>query len=163
MTGRKGSPICRVQHPGLGLPDGRGRPARETGRKRRVGRIFYTPAADAEMNRQAVAAIQVLCYGFITLISLIALVNVFNTMSTNLMLRRREFAMLRSVGMTGRSFRLMLGYECVIYGLRSLCTAPFCPCLSALPSGILLPGRRRNEFIFPGPGLRRLWQACSSS
>lgn len=72
------------------------------------------------MNRQAVAAIQVLCYGFITLISLIALANVFNTMSTNLMLRRREFAMLRSVGMTGRSFRLMLGYECVIYGLRSL-------------------------------------------
>ena len=114
--------------------------------------IFYTPAADAEMNRQAVAAIQVLCYGFITLISLIALVNVFNTMSTNLMLRRREFAMLRSVGMTGRSFRLMLGYECVIYGLRSLVYGTI---LSLLISFAFWHFTSRagggNEFIFPWP------------
>lgn len=114
--------------------------------------IFYTPAADAEMNRQSVAAIQVLCYGFITLISLIALVNVFNTMSTNLMLRRREFAMLRSVGMTGRSFRLMLGYECVIYGLRSLVYGTI---LSLLISFAFWHFTSRagggNEFIFPWP------------
>ena len=104
------------------------------------------------MNRQAVAAIQVLCYGFITLISLIALVNVFNTMSTNLMLRRREFAMLRSVGMTGRSFRLMLGYECVIYGLRSLVYGTI---LSLLISFAFWHFTSRagggNEFIFPWP------------
>lgn len=42
--------------------------------------------------------------GFIVLISLIALANVFNTISTNVMLRRREFAMLKSVGMTKKVF-----------------------------------------------------------
>ena len=65
-------------------------------------------------------AIRVLSYGFIILISLIAVANVFNTISTNLMLRRKEFAMLRSVGMQKGGFRRMMCYECLIYGLRSI-------------------------------------------
>ena len=36
------------------------------------------------------------------------------------MLRRREFAMLESIGMTEKGMRRMLSYECVIYGLRAL-------------------------------------------
>lgn len=77
-------------------------------------------AAEAAANRQGILAIQVLCYGFIILISLIATANVFNTISTNLMLRRKEFAMLRSVGMDEKTFRRMMRYECVIYGVRSM-------------------------------------------
>ena len=46
--------------------------------------------------------------------------NVFNTISTSVMLRRREFAMLRSIGFSDRSFRKMLNYECVIFGFRGL-------------------------------------------
>lgn len=82
--------------------------------------ILYTPAEEAAMNRQAVLAIRVLCYGFIILLSLIAVANVFNTISTNLMLRRREIAMLRSVGMTKQGFRKMMIYECLVYGIRSV-------------------------------------------
>ncbi len=59
-------------------------------------------------------------YGFIALISLIAVANVFNTITTNLLLRRREMAMLRSVGMTSGGFRRMLAYECLLYGVRAL-------------------------------------------
>ena len=81
---------------------------------------LYTPAEDAAMSRQAVTAIRVLCYGFIVLLSMIAVANVFNTISTNLMLRRKEFAMLRSVGMTGKGFRKMMLYECLVYGTRSV-------------------------------------------
>mgnify|MGYP005806747829 CR=1 FL=1 len=73
-----------------------------------------------EQDRQMMTAISVLSYGFIILISLIAVANVFNTISTNLMLRRKEFAMLRSVGMQKGGFRRMMCYECLIYGLRSI-------------------------------------------
>ena len=57
--------------------------------------VIYDNAEDYEENRQILTALAVLSYGFIILISLIAVANVFNTVSTNLMLRRKEFAMLR--------------------------------------------------------------------
>lgn len=71
-------------------------------------------------NRNLVTIINVFSYGFIVLISLIAAANVFNTISTNVALRRREFAMLRSVGMTRRGLNRMMDYECLLYGFRAL-------------------------------------------
>ena len=46
--------------------------------------------------------------------------NVFNTISTNISLRRREFAMLKSVGMTQKGFRRMMNCECLLYGSKAL-------------------------------------------
>ncbi len=77
-------------------------------------------AAERENSRMIVGVVNVFAYGFIILISLIAAANVFNTISTSIMLRRREFAMLKSIGMTEKGMRKMLSYECVIYGLRAL-------------------------------------------
>ena len=77
-------------------------------------------AEEREQSRMIVGVVNVFAYGFIILISLIAAANVFNTISTNIMLRRREFAMLKSIGMTEKGMRRMLSYECVIYGLRAL-------------------------------------------
>ena len=54
------------------------------------------------------------------MISLIGLANVFNTISTNIRIRRRELAMLRSVGMSERGFNRMMNFECFFYGLRTL-------------------------------------------
>ena len=71
-------------------------------------------------NRNLVTIINVFSYGFIVLISLIAATNVFNTISTNVALRRREFAMLRSVGMTRLGLNRMMNYECLLYGFRAL-------------------------------------------
>jgi len=45
------------------------------------------------------AVISIFLYGFIALITLIGATNIFNTISTNVALRRREFAMLKSVGL----------------------------------------------------------------
>ena len=73
-----------------------------------------------ETDRNTIIAIKVLTYGFVILISLIAAANVFHTISTNLMLRRKEFAMLRSMGMSPKGFRKMMNYECLIYGVSSL-------------------------------------------
>lgn len=77
-------------------------------------------AAEAEMSRNIIIIIQVFTYGFIILISLIAAANVFNTISTNISLRRREFAMLKSVGMTQKGFNRMMNYECLLYGSKAL-------------------------------------------
>ncbi|HOL91094.1 MAG TPA: ABC transporter permease [Clostridiales bacterium] len=73
-----------------------------------------------ETNRNMIFIINVFAYGFIVLISLIAAANVFNTISTGINLRRREFAMLKSVGMTQKGFHKMMDYECLMYGTKSL-------------------------------------------
>ena len=83
-------------------------------------RQLFDYAANAETNRNVITIIQVFAYGFIVLISLIAAANVFNTISTNISLRRREFAMLKSVGMTQEDFRRMMNCECLLYGSKAL-------------------------------------------
>ncbi len=75
-------------------------------------------ASRSQQNLQLFLGIFV--YGFIILISLICIANIFNTVSTNIALRRREFAMLRSVGMTPKGFNRMIRFESVFYGLKGL-------------------------------------------
>jgi len=77
-------------------------------------------AAEEESERNMLIIIRVFSYGFVVLISLVAAANVFNTISTNVALRRREFGMLRSVGMSQRDFHRMTNYECLLYGTRAL-------------------------------------------
>ena len=81
---------------------------------------LHDSAADEESVRMLVKVVNVFSYGFIILISLIAVANVFNTISTNVSLRRREFAMLRSIGLGNNGFRRMMNYECIIYGVKGL-------------------------------------------
>lgn len=69
-------------------------------------------------------------YGFIIVISLIGITNIFNTITTNMELRRPEFAMLRSVGMTNKEFNRMIRLESLFMGTRAL--------LFGVPLGILL-------------------------
>lgn len=71
-------------------------------------------------NEQLLLFMSVFTYGFIILISLISAANIFNTISTSIALRKREFAMLRSVGMTPKGFNKMLQYESMFYGMKAL-------------------------------------------
>lgn len=82
---------------------------------------LYDKAESAEADRAIILIIDIFSYGFIVLISLISIANVFNTISTNVQLRRQEFAMLKSVGMTGKGFDKMMNYECALYGVKGLC------------------------------------------
>ena len=77
-------------------------------------------AANRDSNQAMIIVVDVFSYGFIILISLISVANVFNTISTNILLRRQEFAMLKSVGMTQKGFRRMMNYECMLYGFKGL-------------------------------------------
>lgn len=71
-------------------------------------------------SRNYIFIANVFSYTFIIMISLIAVANVFNTISTNIKLRKRELAMLRSVGMSERDFQKMMNFECAFYGIRAL-------------------------------------------
>ena len=64
--------------------------------------------------------IQVFCYGFIALMILISFVNILNTVTTGIDLRRREFAMFKSVGITPKGFNKMICLESLLYGIKAL-------------------------------------------
>ena len=81
---------------------------------------LYDVTESLQASKNLLTIISIFSYGFIILISLITIANVFNTISTNLHLRQREFAMLQSVGMTPRGFKRMMNYECILYGVKAL-------------------------------------------
>lgn len=93
----------------------------------------------------AVALVRVALYGFTALIALVCAANIANTVSSGMALRRRESAVLRSVGMTPKSLRRMIFWESGIYGLKALCWG--------LPvSGVLLwfvYRKLTNLYVFP--------------
>jgi putative ABC transport system permease protein len=73
-----------------------------------------------QQEEQTIMLMSVFTYGFIILITAISIANIFNTISTSISLRKREFAMLKSVGMTPKGFNKMINYESVFYGIKSL-------------------------------------------
>lgn len=83
-----------------------------------------------QQQRNLKLVINIFLYGFIALISAIGIANIFNTISTNILLRKREFAMLKSIGMTEKGFKKMLDLECIFYGTKAL--------LFGLPIGIMI-------------------------
>ncbi|MCR4567508.1 MAG: ABC transporter permease [Pseudobutyrivibrio sp.] len=72
-----------------------------------------------QMNTISIA-LKTAVYGFTVLLILIVIANIVNTISTGVILRRKEFAMLRSVGMTEKGFKKLLSLETILYGLKSL-------------------------------------------
>lgn len=75
---------------------------------------------DAEQSRLVMQTIQVFILCFTVIMALIAVANVFNTLTNSIILRTREFAVLKSVGMGDRAFARMLACECASYALRGL-------------------------------------------
>ena len=64
--------------------------------------------------------IKIFLYGFITVITLIGVTNIFNTITSNMELRQKEFAMLKSIGMTKKEFDRMINLETIFYSTKSL-------------------------------------------
>ena len=93
------------------------------------GLDIYNLNDQKEMMNAVVLIIAIFAYGFIIVISLIGITNVFNTINTNMRLRSKEFAMLKSIGMTKKEFNRMIRLESLFYGLKSL--------LIGVPLGLL--------------------------
>lgn len=99
---------------------------------------LYDVQAEQQDIKQVKTFASIFLYGFITLITLIGVTNIFNTISTNVALRRREFAMLKSVGLTPQGFNKMINYESIFYGLKAL--------LYGLPIAIVITMLLYNGF-----------------
>ena len=82
-----------------------------------------------KQEQRMLLVVKIFLYGFITVITLIGVTNIFNTITTNMILRSKEFAMLKSVGMSSKEFNKMIRLESIMYGTKSL--------LIGIPLGIL--------------------------
>lgn len=81
-------------------------------------RYQYVDAAEqSKENRHRAIAINIFLYGFVVVISLIGCLNIINTISTNLMLRKRELAMMMAVGMDKFKMNKMVCIEGICYGV----------------------------------------------
>lgn len=93
---------------------------------------------NARAQNAVVLVISIFLYGFIGVITLIGVTNIFNTITTNMNLRKKEFAMLKSIGMTKKEFNRMIRLESIFYGVKSL--------IIGIPIGILLSYGMYNVF-----------------
>lgn len=73
-----------------------------------------------KQTNNLILVVKILMYGFISLVTLIGVTSVFNTISTSMALRKREFAVLRSIGLTNRGFNKILFFESLFFGMKSL-------------------------------------------
>lgn len=102
--------------------------------------IAEQSSEDLEYIKAIVYFVKVLVYGFITLISLISVTNIVNTVSSSLFSRKRENAMYRSVGMTQKSLMKSIAIESFLYVFKAL--------IFALPLGAAL-----SYILYRLPGL----------
>lgn len=77
-------------------------------------------AQERRNNENLILTIKIFLYGFIAVVSLIGITNIFNTVTTGMELRGKEFAMLQSIGMTKKEFDKMIRLESVFYGSKAL-------------------------------------------
>lgn len=84
------------------------------------GYSIYNATSNMNAINNILTIVKVFVFGFITLITLISIMNIINTISNSMNERRREFAMIRSIGMTPKSFKRMIYYESFRYGLMAL-------------------------------------------
>lgn len=100
----------------------------------KTGKYKYLNFQDVEevkaQSRRIYLLISIFLYGFIAVVTLIGVTNIFNTITTNIALRAKEFAMLKSIGMTTREFNHMVRLESLMYAVKAL--------VIGIPLGLLL-------------------------
>lgn len=114
-----------------------------------IGQNYIFNAAQERRNdEKLILTMKIFLYGFIAIVSLIGITNIFNTVTTGMELRGKEFAMLQSIGMTKREFDKMIRMESVFYGSKAL--------IIGVVSGTLLSyviyiaaGESQLRYVFP--------------
>lgn len=111
---------------------------------------IYNLDKDMRQQQSLFTLIAIFLYGFITVIALIGITNIFNTITTSVELRAREFATLKSVGMTKREFNKMVSLESIFYGLKSLIIGiPIGSILSYIIYKALIDGDLEFAYTYP--------------
>ena len=93
---------------------------------------------EAQKLEQTMNVMKIFVYGFIVVISLVSVTNIINTISTNINLRKREFAIIKSIGVTPQGFKKMIYMESILYGILSLLYGiPIGICMNVIMNRIL--------------------------
>ena len=111
--------------------------------------VYNDYLAEQFQMRQVSQLVDLFAYGFVTIMTLISLANIFNIVSTNILLRRKDIGMLRSLGMSGREITTMTVREYAMCGIRALCWS--------LPIGLfmdylvkrIIAMALTTEYVFP--------------
>ena len=82
---------------------------------------YHDYLAETYQMRQVSKMIDLFAYGFVAIMTLISTANIFNIVSTNILLRRKDIGMLRSLGMSGREIAALTAREYAMCGIRALC------------------------------------------
>ena len=80
----------------------------------------YNLDEQAKSEKAMILIVNIFLYGFISVITLIGVTNIFNTITSNMELRQKEFAMLKSIGMTKKEFDRMINLETIFYCTKAL-------------------------------------------
>ncbi len=96
-------------------------------------------SSNAQSVKSLYTLVGIFLYGFIIVISLIGITSIFNTLTTNMNLRSREFASLKSIGMTKKEFNRMIRLESFFYGTKAL--------IISIPLGILFAYLMHKQLV----------------
>lgn len=94
----------------------------EIGKKlKEIDNIFINNlASEVKSMKTMILILSIFIYGFITVVTLIGITSVFNTITSNMQLRQKDFATLKSIGMTKKEFNRMITLESLFYSFKSL-------------------------------------------
>lgn len=100
------------------------------------------------MNEEALI-IKILAYGFIAVVSLIGSVNIINTITISIIIRRKELAALKSIGMSQKDLKKMIIYEGLIYGVSGSLQGIFFGCILSYILYLAVSGIKKLEWTIP--------------
>ena len=82
-----------------------------------AGLNYHNKIEAAKSDKAFKLQISILLMGFTIVIALISAVNIVNTVTTNILLRSKEIAALKAIGMTRKQVKKMITFEGVLFGL----------------------------------------------
>jgi len=100
-------------------------------------------------KKESELVIKVLVYGFIVVISLIGSVNIINTITISIIIRRKELAALKSIGMSQKDLKKMIIYEALIYGVSGSLQGIFFGCILSYILYVAVSGIKKLEWTIP--------------
>ena len=114
-----------------------------------ISASFNDISGEREKQEQQYLLISTFLYGFVILILLVCIANIMNTISTSVSLRKREFAMIKSIGITPQKFHRMIAYETIFYGIKAVIYGIPLGLMSMLYLNHLFEYSFQFEFDFP--------------
>lgn len=103
----------------------------------------------SNFHKDNILYIKILGYGFIAVITLIGCVNILNTITVSIIMRRKELAALKSIGMSQKDLKKMVIYEGLLYGFFGSIQGIFFGCMLSYILYVALSNTVSFEWIIP--------------